>query len=174
MSNALGAVVSTTALLLLAVVAAGPSFGWFELSSQTLAALAAAKLVAGLGLVASLARQFGVTGTKLVALLLGAGVLVAAGLMALLPKAPSALPPAEQLYVNHCGACHGNLGQGSDLGPPLNDSQWIHGTGSLDDISAVVDDGVPGTTMVGWKDILSDEDRLALSVYVFGLQLAEQ
>ena len=81
MSNALGAVVSTTALLVLAVVAAGPSFGWFELSSQTLAALAAAKLVAGLGLVASLARQFGVTGTRLAALLLGAGVVVAAGLM---------------------------------------------------------------------------------------------
>lgn len=174
MSNALGAVVSTTALLLLAVAAAGPSFGWFELSSQTLAALGAAKLIAGLGLVGSLARQFGVTGTKLGALLLGAGVLVATALMVLLPKAPSALPPAEQLYVDHCGACHGDLGQGSDLGPPLNDTQWIHGVGSLDDIAMVIDDGVPGTTMVGWKSILSDEDRLAVSVYVFGLQLAEQ
>lgn len=166
-----GALGSALALLLLVLVAAGPSFGWFELSARVLAALAAAKLVAATGLVLGVAQQLKLPLAKTAGVLLAAAVLVAIGLQ-LLPKS-TVLPSAEALYVRNCGACHGAFGEGTDLGPSFQDPIWLHGN-SLEAIDGVVAEGVSGTAMVPWKDMLSEEDRLAVSVYVFGFQVAEQ
>ena len=172
--NALPAVLSAAGLLALVLITAGPSFGWFELSTHAHAALNAGKLAAAVGLFFSLARQFGLQARWTLPTLVISALLVVGALMWLKGSSSPPLPPVEQLYAQNCGACHGDFGQGTDMGPALNDPVWLHGEGSLADIHRVVDEGVTGTSMAPWKDILSDEDRLAVSVYVFGLQLAEQ
>lgn len=172
--NAFPAVLSAAGLLALVLITAGPSFGWFELSTHAHAALNAGKLAAAIGLFFSLARQFGLQARWTVPTLVIAALLVGGALIWLTGSSDPPLPPAEQLYTENCGACHGAFGQGTEVGPALNDPVWLHGEGSLADIHRVVDEGVTGTSMVSWKDILSDEDRLAVSIYVFGFQLAEQ
>lgn len=42
-----------------------------------------------------------------------------------------------------CATCHGFGGEGTALGPSLRDDEWIHGTGRVEEIAAVIRDGVP-------------------------------
>lgn len=47
-----------------------------------------------------------------------------------------------------CAKCHADDATGGDRAPDLTDDQWLHGTGSLDEIRALLDTGVPRDRLV--------------------------
>ena len=50
----------------------------------------------------------------------------------------------QQLFGTTCVACHGQAGVGTDLGPALNDDQWINlTTGEMDELVSGIRAGVP-------------------------------
>lgn len=73
-------------------------------------------------------------------------------------------PPAAATYKKHCQLCHldGNVPL-----EPLNftDRKWVHGS-RLNDVIRVIRDGVPGTAMIAYKDILTAEEIRAVAEYV--------
>lgn len=76
----------------------------------------------------------------------------------------------------NCQECHGPEGTGTDLGPNLTDSVWLHGTGSYESILRLVTHGVTrreSTTdspmpMRGWAP-LNDDQLTAVATYVWSL-----
>jgi mono/diheme cytochrome c family protein len=97
---------------------------------------------------------------------------------------PGQLPPgvtAQQagagrgLYRQTCVMCHGENGQGTQLGPSLIDPTWTQGTGSLDEIIAVVTAGAPGSEAFSvpmpprGNGALTDEQIRAVSAYTWSL-----
>ena len=88
---------------------------------------------------------------------------------ALLPAAADAQEkPAEatlELYKAKCLACH--LADGNSPVPDMNfvNGNWKHGT-KVADMVKVINEGVPGTAMVSFKEQLSPEETLALARYV--------
>jgi tetratricopeptide (TPR) repeat protein len=95
--------------------------------------------------------------------------------------------PAHELYVLHCGACHGTRGDGNGpasrhLFPPARDFQrdrfrmvsTDNGVPSLDDLERVIERGLPGTSMPSNKQLSRDERRLlateVLRMYKEGLR----
>ena len=95
---------------------------------------------------------------------------------------PAEAPPSDvkQLYDKSCAGCHGTDGRGHGpaadaLTPKPRD--FTRGTykfrttasGSLpsdDDLYRAVADGMPGTSMLGWKGLLSEAQMRALVTYV--------
>jgi mono/diheme cytochrome c family protein len=72
-----------------------------------------------------------------------------------------------------CATCHGFEGEGTQLGPSLADPEWIHGTGTLQDIERVILSGVdePETfpvpmPVLGGGEFTAEQVR-ALSAYVY-------
>jgi mono/diheme cytochrome c family protein len=81
------------------------------------------------------------------------------------------LREGERLYRN-CSVCHGLDGEGTQLGPPLADSRWMHIGGEVEEIAGIIRAGVPSPREypvpmppMGGDD-LTDEDVYALSLYV--------
>jgi cbb3-type cytochrome c oxidase subunit III len=76
----------------------------------------------------------------------------------------------------NCASCHGDGGQGTELGPALADDDWIRGNGTYEGIIAQVVHGVArkdsrtDTPMPirGWTG-LSDQDVRAVAAYVWSL-----
>ena len=75
----------------------------------------------------------------------------------------------------NCYACHGSKGEGL-VGPNLTDSEWIHSKGTLEDIEAQINHGVPkeesksGIPMPPkGGSTISDEDVKACAAYVHSL-----
>lgn len=68
------------------------------------------------------------------------------------------------VFEKHCVACHGKDARGG-IGPNLADEQWIHGP-SDGEIFHVISDGVAGTSMKGFKGVLSEEMRWHLVNYI--------
>ena len=111
---------------------------------------------------------------------------VRAFVLALVVAAPTvavAQGAAEQgkvLYEKWCAQCHGETGEGN--GPaahymyprPRDFVAALYqvrstASGALptdDDIMWAIDNGLPGTTMPGWKDHLSTSERRALLAYI--------
>jgi mono/diheme cytochrome c family protein len=63
------------------------------------------------------------------------------------------------LYAQECVACHGPDGLGSSLAPALNDPA-VRAT-PLDELEQILRNGVAGTLMAGWENVLSDEEIAA-------------
>ena len=98
-------------------------------------------------------------------------------------RSPAAEPQptdVKRLYDTSCASCHGIDGRGTAR-PPMPSirrrgtsraaSYKFRSTasGSLptdDDLYRAIEDGLPGTSMLGWKGILSDAQIRALVVYV--------
>ncbi len=86
----------------------------------------------------------------------------------------------EVTYVKWCAGCHGVDGTGNGIGaeymlPRPRDftrAQYqirTTASGALptdDDIMAIIDRGMPGTTMPGWENLLSDDEKEALVEYL--------
>jgi DMSO reductase family type II enzyme heme b subunit len=128
------------------------------------------------------------TGVRRVGSLFPAGLVVAAAasVVLLLVAAPSLeaqngdLERGRQVYDLWCASCHGFEGDG--LGPaadymlprPRDFTRGLYqirtttgGDIPTDaDIRRMIDEGMPGTTMPGWRDHLSRRDRDALVAYV--------
>ena len=104
------------------------------------------------------------------------------------PPAPSGQAPAAAVSPElvaqgdkifhgpgNCYACHGSNAQGL-VGPNLTDAEWIHSKGTLDDIVAQVNHGVPkeesksGIPMPPrGGSTISDDDVKAVAAYVYSL-----
>jgi mono/diheme cytochrome c family protein len=80
-----------------------------------------------------------------------------------------------QLYGTVCVACHGGGGTGSPAGPQLSDSEWIHISGAYDEITQLIQVGVPNPVQypgamppLGGGSFTPDQVR-SLAAYVFAL-----
>lgn len=74
-----------------------------------------------------------------------------------------------------CFTCHGQAGQGTEIGPSLADPQWLHGDGSYNGILALVIVGVPTPLQypapmprMGGVQLTMDQAR-AVAAYVYSL-----
>ncbi len=86
----------------------------------------------------------------------------------------------EVTYVKWCAGCHGVDGTGNGTGAeymlprPRDFTEARYqirttASGELptdDDILAIIDRGMPGTTMPGWENLLSDDEKEALVEYL--------
>ncbi|HTN32783.1 MAG TPA: cytochrome c [Marinobacter sp.] len=70
---------------------------------------------------------------------------------------PAPKPEAElkNLLLQDCGSCHGITLKGG-LGPPLLPRNLEHL--SVDAVTAIIREGIPGTAMPSWKLLLAPED----------------
>ncbi len=100
--------------------------------------------------------------------------------LALAATAVRAQEQGQEVYDRWCAACHGVSGDG--LGPgagymlprPRDFTTGLYqirttASGQLPtdaDIMRVINEGVPGTTMPGWEDVLSQQERDDLVVYL--------
>jgi len=88
--------------------------------------------------------------------------------------AGAATVSGQAVYSANCATCHGESGRGDGpasvgLEPPpadLSDGVWVTGDGSLAAIVNVVENGSPGTAMIGWKGTLSDGEIRAVAQHV--------
>lgn len=97
--------------------------------------------------------------------------------------APTSSAAVVALYARNCAACHGEKGDGQGiaarfldpkprnfrLGFRLVSSSAQPANPSRDDIEAVLERGMPGSSMVSWAH-LSPENRRALAEYVLSLR----
>jgi len=113
---------------------------------------------------------------------LSAVAVLVAGAVVGLAQSGAGAPPTDvtALYDKSCANCHGTDGRGHGpaagaLNPkPRDFTQGVYkfrstAFGSLptdDDLYRTIAHGLPGTSMLGWKGILSDEQMHALVVYV--------
>ncbi len=112
------------------------------------------------------------------------GVLTA-GILALLPNVTLAQASDEEngevIYAKRCLQCHGEDGDGlgpaaERLNPPPRDftlGMFKFKTSAFDDDIAndadlirMIRDGMPGTAMPGWSDMLSEQDILDVIAYI--------
>ena len=124
---------------------------------------------------------------RLVGTLLGVG-LILTGLFAFRPAPDHEIPAVvaqdvelgQAIYAQRCEICHGVEGDGNgpaaaSLDPRPRDFRrgWYKirttASGQLPtdaDLVRVITLGMPGTTMPGWEDVLTDEEILSLAEYV--------
>lgn len=81
----------------------------------------------------------------------------------------SVLQSAEGIFKSTCKTCHGEKGEGNQVGPNLTDAYWIHG-GSIKDIFKTIKYGYPEKGMQSWKDQYSPVQMAQLASYVKSLQ----
>jgi mono/diheme cytochrome c family protein len=62
----------------------------------------------------------------------------------------------KALYAKNCASCHGAEGEGG-AGPAVNEKSKLDALG-LENFKHSVEDGVEGTAMPPWKDVLTDEE----------------
>jgi mono/diheme cytochrome c family protein len=83
----------------------------------------------------------------------------------------------QAIYAANCATCHGETGRGDGpaavgLEPPpadMTDGTWVTGDGTLPAIVNVIENGSPGTAMIGWRGTLSDAEIDAVARYVQSL-----
>lgn len=84
-------------------------------------------------------------------------------------KNPESVKAGSAVFAGKCLACHGDHGQGL-VGPNLTDEYWLHGTGSLKDISSVVATGVAEKGMPPWGPVLKHDELINVVAYVRSLR----
>jgi putative heme-binding domain-containing protein len=80
------------------------------------------------------------------------------------------LVEGQALFRGLCSGCHGGAGRGGK-GPDLTDGRWIHGA-TDDDISRVIQKGVPRTTMKKLGESLNSDQIRKLIAYIRSLARA--
>ena len=84
-------------------------------------------------------------------------------------SSPGTLESGKAVFVARCVACHGTEGEGG-IGPNLTDEYWIHGQGTRADIVNVVQKGVPDKGMPTWSSMISSDEIIQVSAYVYSLK----
>ncbi len=112
--------------------------------------------------------------------------LLIAAVLALMPplalaQSDEVLERGEAIYVKRCLQCHGEdgdgLGPAADyLNPPPRDftlgvykiktTDWDEDFAKDADLERMIRDGMPGTAMPGWSDMLSDQDIFDVIAYI--------
>ena len=108
-------------------------------------------------------------------------LVAAAGLSASAAAEPGDAKNGKIIYAKRCQLCHGVEGDGGGpaaerLNPPPRDfseGQYKYKTTHFDDaipndedLFRMIRDGMPGTAMPGWSDILSEQDLWDLTAYI--------
>jgi len=65
-----------------------------------------------------------------------------------------------QLYSESCVACHGSDGLGTSLAPAINDA--LVRAKDADELERSLLNGIPGTLMAGWQNVLAVDEAAAL------------
>lgn len=97
-----------------------------------------------------------------------AALALAAGLLPAEPidlSSPELVADGSALFAKNCavGYCHGSAGRAA-RGPALRDRVW-----DFRDLYRITADGLPGTSMPGWKGVLEDRGVWAVTAYVLSL-----
>ena len=89
---------------------------------------------------------------------------------------PSVLTPAivdQGRKVFHgqgnCYACHGDKLEGGPIAPSLRGPKWRHIDGSYEAIIHRIDEGYPGTAMVGHPGNISEAQVLMAASYIYSV-----
>ncbi len=78
------------------------------------------------------------------------------------------LSGAQSVFEENCATCH-RTDMGGESGPNLTDEYWLHG-GDVKAIYATITNGVPGKTMISWKDRIPSQQRLEIASYIMSKQ----
>jgi mono/diheme cytochrome c family protein len=78
------------------------------------------------------------------------------------------LAKAQALFMESCATCH-RKDLGGESGPNLTDDHWLHGN-QVKDLYNTITNGVPGKTMISWKDRIPSQERLALASFILSKQ----
>ena len=84
-----------------------------------------------------------------------------------LDLSPEMVIAGQEIYLQSCGMCHGNQGEGM-IGPNLTDEYWLHG-GDIKSIFRVVKYGVPDKGMVPWESSLTPIQIAQVSNFIASL-----
>ncbi len=78
---------------------------------------------------------------------------------------PDLIADGDQHFAQSCavGYCHGSEGT-SARGPALRDREW-----NVHDLYRITAEGLPGTSMPGWKGVIPDRAIWAITAYVLSL-----
>jgi len=109
---------------------------------------------------------------------LGAGFVVGVGILVSFgaDNQPTGTPASQEhanvaegqsLFRSLCTGCHGGNARGGK-GPDLTDDRWIHGS-TDEDITRVIKNGVPKTTMKGLGDALKPDQLRKVIAYIRSL-----
>ncbi|MCF8295170.1 MAG: c-type cytochrome [Bacteroidales bacterium] len=79
----------------------------------------------------------------------------------------ASLTAGKTIWEGQCGACHLASGAGI-VGPNMTDDYWIHGN-TLEELFAVVENGVLEKGMIPYRDQLSPQQRLQVISYMLSL-----
>ncbi len=71
-------------------------------------------------------------------------------------------------FQKYCISCHAKDGGGL-VGPNLTDQYWIHG-GSVQNVYAIIKNGVPSKGMISWQLVFTPKQIQELSSFVLSLQ----
>lgn len=74
----------------------------------------------------------------------------------------------RDIYVNYCSACHGQKLEGGRA-PSLLDGKWKHGQ-SKKAIRKSITEGIPGTDMMPWKNMLTPRQIELVTEYLLALR----
>jgi cytochrome c len=95
------------------------------------------------------------------------------------PPAPEAVERGTRIYDMLCESCHGRTGRGNGRSarllaiepPDLTDPAQA---GFFSDSAKlqIIADGLPGTPMIGWKSMLSEQERLDVLQFMRSLSAA--
>lgn len=79
---------------------------------------------------------------------------------------PESLEAGKNIYTQRCAVCHGADGKGTAAGmPDFTDHEMMEEM-SESLMFQKVSEGVPGTPMPAWKDILSEDERWTVINYI--------
>lgn len=92
-------------------------------------------------------------------------------------REPANGPSGQAVFSANCATCHGESGAGDGpaavgLEPPpanLSDGTWVTGDGSIEAIVNTIENGSPGTAMIGWEGTLTEAQVEAVARYVKSL-----
>jgi cytochrome c oxidase cbb3-type subunit III len=84
---------------------------------------------------------------------------------------PARVATGNEVFQAKCMACHQPDGGGVlGLGPNLTDNYWKTGDGSLGSIYATVRDGVAGTAMQAWDQLLKPQELQDVVAFTYSLK----
>lgn len=108
---------------------------------------------------------------RVTAILLVASAAAVALALAVMPGTADG-PSGAAIYAATCASCHGDRGQGTVMGKPL-DGDKVYGNTQAE-VAAVIRDGIPETTMTGFKDTLTDDEIESVAAFVVSLATAHK
>lgn len=83
---------------------------------------------------------------------------------------PGRIENGKKLFkAKTCNSCHGDLGEGNQIGPNLTDEYWLHG-GSIKDVFSTIKYGVPSKGMISWQSQILPSDMNDIASYILSLQ----